>query len=80
VEVDVTYLNEGEVLALPCRWCFSLSIRLRIKVGTFTRACPKCGELTHIAVRRGPGSLELRTGGVLEVPENEADDREQGRR
>jgi len=67
----VKSLNEGEVLTLPCRWCASLVIHLRIEVGTFYRACPKCGELTEIVVTRGPQGLEARTREVLDLPKGE---------
>lgn len=66
-------LNEGEVLTLPCRWCASLTIRLRIAVGTFNRSCPRCGELTEIVVTRGPQGLEARTREILEIPKGEED-------
>ena len=72
----MSYLREGEVIALPCRWCASLSIRLRIEVGTFYRACPRCGELTEIAILLGPQGLEARTRGILDLPKGEEEDRE----
>ena len=72
----MSYLREGEVIALPCRWCASLSIRLRIEVGTFFRACPRCGELTEIVVTHAPQGLEARTRGILDLPKGGEEDRE----
>ena len=72
----MTYLREGEVIALPCRWCASLSIRLRIEVGTFYRACPRCGELTEIVVTHAPQGLEARTRGILDLPKGEEENQE----
>lgn len=52
-------LREGDILSLPCRWCASVSIKLRIQPGTAVKSCPRCGELTRFDIRSGPDGLEI---------------------
>lgn len=52
-------LREGEVISLPCRWCASVSIQVKIQPGTGVQPCPKCGELTRFDIKRGPAGPEI---------------------
>lgn len=52
-------LREGEVVSLPCRWCASVSIEVKIQPGSDVKPCPKCGEFTHFNIKRGPTGLEI---------------------
>ncbi len=53
-------IQEGEVVALPCRHCASLTIRLRIRAGLQKERCSRCGGSVWFDVGRGPGGMSIR--------------------
>jgi len=56
-------LQEGEDVALPCRHCASMSLRLVIRKGTTTHRCAKCHKTTTFTIEEAPEGLELKTVG-----------------
>ncbi len=69
----MTYPHDGAVAAIPCRWCSSLSLKVKIEMGTSYGLCMCCGGLTEIDVTRGPDGTEIRTRRVMEIPKDGED-------
>jgi phage FluMu protein Com len=61
--------QEGQAVAVPCRHCGSLSIKLFVQAGESVKSCPKCRKETRFRIKPKPAPCEIRSEPV-ETPES----------
>lgn len=66
-------LVEGEEVAVPCRHCSSVSIKIRICAGAPVVQCPKCKGTCRVEVRQGADGWEIKTEPIQSAPSRRPD-------